>query len=100
MIHPVKAATSYECDGCSHHASYHKMENKVEDGSNARWPVVDDTFKQGSSDLPFRLDDEVQEVLPKRRRLIAANETSSKINLPMTEKVTKTLTEVNRKRTK
>ncbi|KZF18965.1 hypothetical protein L228DRAFT_51552 [Xylona heveae TC161] len=37
MIHPTKAATSFECDGCGHHASYHQLENKKEDEILARW---------------------------------------------------------------
>ncbi|KAF4550448.1 Hypothetical protein D9617_17g047160 [Elsinoe fawcettii] len=57
MLHPVKAslsntypehthhsfsfllhaATSFECDGCAHHASYHLMENPDEDAILQRW---------------------------------------------------------------
>lgn len=37
MLHPVKAATSFECDGCGHHASFHSMENKDEDEVVKRW---------------------------------------------------------------
>jgi hypothetical protein len=27
MLHPLKAATSFLCDGCGHHACFHKMES-------------------------------------------------------------------------
>lgn len=37
MIHPLKAATSFECDGCGHHASFHNMENKSEQEVIKRW---------------------------------------------------------------
>jgi len=37
MIHPLKATSSFECDGCGHHASFHKMENRAEDEVVARW---------------------------------------------------------------
>ncbi|RMZ74440.1 hypothetical protein GMOD_00003480 [Pyrenophora seminiperda CCB06] len=30
-------ASSYECDGCGHHASFHSMENKAEDEIRKRW---------------------------------------------------------------
>ncbi|KAI5208187.1 hypothetical protein E4T39_01597 [Aureobasidium subglaciale] len=37
MLHPVKAATSFECDGCGHHASYHNLDNPSEDAILAKW---------------------------------------------------------------
>ncbi|OAL53670.1 hypothetical protein IQ07DRAFT_608982 [Pyrenochaeta sp. DS3sAY3a] len=37
MLHPLKSTSSYECDGCTHHASFHNMENKVEDEIRKRW---------------------------------------------------------------
>nr|POE59802.1 hypothetical protein CFP56_74373 [Quercus suber] len=40
MLHPVKitqAATSFECDGCNHHASFHSLENAAEDLVLQRW---------------------------------------------------------------
>lgn len=37
QLHPVKAATSFECDGCNHHASFHSLENPTEDAIIARW---------------------------------------------------------------
>lgn len=32
-----KAATSFECDGCQHHASFHSLENKDEDAILRKW---------------------------------------------------------------
>ncbi|KAK5115308.1 hypothetical protein LTR62_001508 [Meristemomyces frigidus] len=37
MLHPVKAATSFECDGCNHHASFHLLENPTEDTVLKKW---------------------------------------------------------------
>ncbi|KAI7230491.1 hypothetical protein KC330_g6920 [Hortaea werneckii] len=37
MLHPVKAATSFECDGCGHHASFHSLENPAEDAVIKKW---------------------------------------------------------------
>ncbi|KAL8665872.1 MAG: hypothetical protein Q9168_007616, partial [Polycauliona sp. 1 TL-2023] len=37
MIHPLKASTSFECDGCGHHASFHKMDNQQDDETVRRW---------------------------------------------------------------
>jgi hypothetical protein len=33
----TQSASSYDCDGCNHHASFHSMENKVEDEIKKRW---------------------------------------------------------------
>ncbi|KAF2840242.1 hypothetical protein M501DRAFT_952394, partial [Patellaria atrata CBS 101060] len=41
MLHPLKVSTSFECDGCGHHASFHSMENKNEDEIVKRWQVED-----------------------------------------------------------
>ncbi|USW53809.1 hypothetical protein Slin15195_G071280 [Septoria linicola] len=37
MLHPVKAATSFDCDGCGHHASFHSLENTTEDAILKKW---------------------------------------------------------------
>ena len=34
---PTQAATSFECDGCGHHASYHNLDNPSEDAILAKW---------------------------------------------------------------
>jgi hypothetical protein len=34
---PLQAATSFECDGCGHHASYHNLDNPSEDAILAKW---------------------------------------------------------------
>lgn len=37
MLNPLKAATSFECDGCGHHASFHKMESREDEETVSRW---------------------------------------------------------------
>lgn len=32
-----QAATSFECDGCGHHASFHSLENPAEDAVIKKW---------------------------------------------------------------
>lgn len=32
-----KAASSFECDGCGHHASFHSLENPAEDAVREKW---------------------------------------------------------------
>jgi hypothetical protein len=45
----LQSASSYECDGCSHHASFHSMENKNEDEIRKRWEQeAKDKADQGS----------------------------------------------------
>jgi hypothetical protein len=36
--HP-QSTSSFECDGCAHHASFHSMENKAEDEIRKRWEL-------------------------------------------------------------
>ncbi|KAK6359081.1 hypothetical protein TWF696_000249 [Orbilia brochopaga] len=39
MVHPLKATSSFDCDGCGHHASFHRMkshEEEVEQAARAR----------------------------------------------------------------
>lgn len=53
MLHPVKAATSFECDGCNHHASFHSLENPAEDAILRKWEAEekeqkDKTVSRGS----------------------------------------------------
>ena len=82
MIHPLKAASSFECDGCGHHASFHKMDNQKEEEIAKRWKVEESGKAQSN---PQRLweggfdmidiskdDDDEIEWLSKRRR-IASN---------------------------
>ena len=44
MIHPLKAATSFDCDGCGHHASFHKMNNQMDEEIVRRWKA-DETIR-------------------------------------------------------
>lgn len=38
--HIKQAATSFECDGCGHHASYHNLDNPSEDAILAKWSAA------------------------------------------------------------
>ncbi|KAK8207922.1 hypothetical protein M8818_004175 [Zalaria obscura] len=49
MLHPVKAATSFECDGCGHHASYHSLENPAEDAVLSKWAEQEKALAPASS---------------------------------------------------
>ncbi|KAF2830851.1 hypothetical protein CC86DRAFT_379074 [Ophiobolus disseminans] len=62
MLHPLKSASSYECDGCNHHASFHSMENKAEDEIKKRW-------EQEAKDKADR-EEEAQQRPKKRVRAI------------------------------
>ncbi|KAF3910750.1 hypothetical protein ABW21_db0209820 [Orbilia brochopaga] len=44
MVHPLKATSSFDCDGCGHHASFHKMkshEDEVEQAARARDAIIE-----------------------------------------------------------
>lgn len=34
-----QSGSTYDCDGCAHHASFHSMENPAEDEIRKRWEV-------------------------------------------------------------
>ena len=65
MIHPLKAATSFECDGCGHHASFHQMRNKLEEeeekAAAARWDLNKDHEA-------YERDEDIREVLGPGKR--------------------------------
>ncbi|KAI2486650.1 hypothetical protein Ptr902_00783 [Pyrenophora tritici-repentis] len=52
MLHPLKVASSYECDGCGHHASFHSMENKAEDEIRKRWETEAKTRTEQEGQRP------------------------------------------------
>ncbi|KAJ6257368.1 hypothetical protein Dda_8257 [Drechslerella dactyloides] len=35
MVHPLKATSSFDCDGCGHHASFHRMKSHEEEVEQA-----------------------------------------------------------------
>ncbi|KAL1393422.1 hypothetical protein HDK64DRAFT_6084 [Phyllosticta capitalensis] len=37
MLHPLKISSSFTCDGCDHHASFHSMASPADDAVIARW---------------------------------------------------------------
>ena len=91
MVHPLKAASSFECDGCNHHASFHKMENHVDDEFLSRLRSAELARAQEVSKSD---DEEVIEVgaLPsKRRRLAIADGEYLESGLHMPEKARSTL---------
>ena len=94
MIHPIKAPTSFECDGCGHHASFHQMQNKMEEEIVSRWHRTDGTFDREAYDL----DEEVQEAIAKRRRLGIEGEISSNTEIVMPGKARSTLLGTGKKR--
>jgi hypothetical protein len=49
MLHPVKAATSFECDGCNHHASFHSLENPAEDAILKKWEAQEQESEKGKA---------------------------------------------------
>ncbi|MCJ1393294.1 hypothetical protein MMC18_006166 [Xylographa bjoerkii] len=95
MIHPVKAATSFECDGCSHHASYHQMENKAENEIISGWKVADRALEQEKYH-----EDEADQNRPKRKRLEITQGTVLNSNMGTPENTRSTLVGPGRKRTK
>ncbi|KAK6441610.1 hypothetical protein LTR95_002148 [Oleoguttula sp. CCFEE 5521] len=46
MLHPIKAASSFECDGCAHHASFHSLENPAEDAVVKKWAAAEQLAKE------------------------------------------------------
>lgn len=74
MVHPLKAASTFECDGCGHHASFHKMDNQKEEEITRRWKVEE--AEKAKGDHQRLLTNGVvaeglgnEGLAPKRRRL-------------------------------
>jgi hypothetical protein len=62
LLTSSQSASSYECDGCAHHASFHSMENRSEDEVRKRW-------EQEAKDKADK-EDEGQQRTKKRARAI------------------------------
>lgn len=80
MIHPIKAPTSFDCDGCGHHASFHRMENREEEEIAKKWHTQGQERAVQSRIEGVERFEEIVEVQldslpPKRRRLAPASET-------------------------
>ncbi|KAL9128828.1 MAG: hypothetical protein Q9217_002581 [Psora testacea] len=82
MIHPLKAATSFDCDGCGHHASFHRMQNEQDDDVARRWKIEEEREQAkvvagvagGPDEGEWRKVEELMEgVVPKQRKLVAAS---------------------------
>lgn len=65
MVHPLKAATSFDCDGCGHHASFHQMENPAEEEAASRWRAQAEREEKNKRDEGSPT--------PKRRRITNGN---------------------------
>lgn len=65
MVHPLKAATSFDCDGCGHHASFHQMENPAEEEAARRWRAQAEREEKNKRDADTPA--------PKRRRITNGN---------------------------
>ncbi|MCJ1469090.1 hypothetical protein MMC07_007723 [Pseudocyphellaria aurata] len=88
MVHPLKAATTFDCDGCGHHASFHKMDNPQDDEVVRRWEqmrtAVDESHDNaaiGVADKRPRTPDEEQ-VVPKRRRIMNKSQAGRSVLKP------------------
>ncbi|KAL9032324.1 MAG: hypothetical protein Q9214_008017 [Letrouitia sp. 1 TL-2023] len=79
MVHPLKAGTSFECDGCGHHASFHKMDSPEDEGSIRSWKSSQQTMEDMFSTIQDATAlEEVGEVLEEakpraKRKRIADN---------------------------
>ncbi len=72
MIHPLKAASSFDCDGCGHHASFHRMESKEEEEIARRWKAEEMAKEVQQVEREAeqkRLQEIFESVAPKRRRI-------------------------------
>ncbi|EMF14709.1 uncharacterized protein SEPMUDRAFT_83262 [Sphaerulina musiva SO2202] len=47
MLHP--AATSFDCDGCGHHASFHSLENSFETAILEKWSAQQESTTGGAT---------------------------------------------------
>ena len=87
MVHPAAAANSFQCDGCGHHASFHELRSNSDEVFRSRWAREDGSFDREA----YEADEEVQEILAKRRRLGYTKPMHSTDNLTMPQKAQSTL---------
>lgn len=63
----AQAATSFECDGCNHHASFHSLENVAEDAVLQKWSAQEASNEAqstgGANKKRRRIADKTTEVL-------------------------------------
>ncbi|KAK4697736.1 hypothetical protein P7C71_g383, partial [Lecanoromycetidae sp. Uapishka_2] len=76
MIHPLKAATSFDCDGCGHHASFHRMQNPEDEEIARRWKQEEASREREATRVVDveRFEEVVAGMSGKRRRIEAAPE--------------------------
>ena len=63
IANAAQSTSSFECDGCTHHASFHSMENKEEDAIRKRW-------EQEARDKALREQQELEDRPRKKPRAI------------------------------
>ena len=101
MIHPLKAATSFECDGCGHHASFHKMDNAPDEETVRKWKEMETLRDQRHERVVglIDVDAEVDEVVPaKVDRLLENGPLNERISLHTTAGAASTTKAPSRKR--
>ncbi|KIW07512.1 uncharacterized protein PV09_01477 [Verruconis gallopava] len=54
MAHPLKMASSFQCDGCGHHACFHDMENPKDDAVFKRLQDAEREIRQIQDGLGVR----------------------------------------------
>lgn len=87
MVHPLKAATSFDCDGCGHHASFHKMDNERDDEVVRRWEqtrMADESDGNATTNMALTrpLSPDVQQAAPKRRRIMEKGQSGRSVLKP------------------
>ena len=87
MIHPLKAATSFECDGCGHHASFHKMDNAIDEETVRRWKKMETIRDQGHETMAGLIDivGGAKQIAPPKRRRIENLSASGRVEEGVTE---------------
>lgn len=84
-----QAATSFECDGCNHHASFHSLENEAEDVILKKWSAQEAENDAQSASGASK----------KRRRIVdKASETLEILELPDDDDIPEALGTSHRKR--
>nr|OQO21465.1 hypothetical protein B0A51_11783 [Rachicladosporium sp. CCFEE 5018] len=80
MLHPIKAASSFECDGCAHHASFHYLENPAEDAVVKKWAAAEREAKEHQQTIAATGGS-------KKRKLLAERDTTAGAALVELEEV-------------
>ncbi|KAK5288547.1 hypothetical protein LTR16_003338 [Cryomyces antarcticus] len=73
MVHPLKISSSFDCDGCNHHACFHSMENRADDEVVKRWQreAVDNASNSRAIENDNSAANRPADAPPPRKRLRA-----------------------------